>query len=96
MIQKAESVVPAPPWRLKADTTKAARGAAKQQDAKEARLERKGGECLIGKERPLGGAGHPRQHAPVRAELNAMTMPETTPSPNATPKILSQNSKIKR
>ena len=27
---------------------------------------------------------------------NAMTMPETTPSPKATPKILSQNSKTRR
>src|ERR1700751_2868750 len=27
---------------------------------------------------------------------NPMTMPETTPSPNATPKILSQNSKTRR
>ena len=27
---------------------------------------------------------------------NAITMPDTTPNPNATPKILSQNSKITR
>jgi hypothetical protein len=30
------------------------------------------------------------------ANWNAITIPETTPSPNATPKIFSQNSKIRR
>src|SRR5215472_8412633 len=69
---------------------------AKQQDSEKARLKEKGGEGLVGEERPLNRSGHAGEHAQLVPNWNAMTIPETTPSPNATPKTLSQNSNTSR
>ena len=70
MIQKAESVVPNATIAVEKqiEPGRDAR-AAEQQDPEKARLEKKGGEGLVGEQWALDRSGHPRQHAPVRAEL---------------------------
>src|SRR6516162_5526214 len=62
--------------------------ATKQQDPEKARLEEKSG--------PWIGPDMRASTLQFVPNWNAMTIPETTPSPNATPKILSQNSKTRR
>jgi hypothetical protein len=69
---------------------------AEEQDPEGARFEEERGEGLIGESGPWIGPDMRDSSLQLVPNSNASTTLETTPHPNATPKIFSQNSKATR
>jgi hypothetical protein len=69
---------------------------AEEENSEEAGLKSEGGECFIRQKRAWIGPDIRDNSLQFVPNSKAITTPDTTPNPKATPKILSQKSKSTR